>query len=438
MQTNFSLAQLRDSNIADAENILRSCVHCGFCNATCPTYLLLGDELDGPRGRIYLIKDMLEQSRPASATDVLHVDRCLSCLSCSTTCPSGVNYMHLVDHGRRHIEKTYRRKFFDRTIRSLLGWVLPDGRRFKWAQVMAKVFYPLASFLPTSLEKMFSLAQIRNSTIKVLTLGFYQAVGEKKYCVALLNGCVQDTLDPAINNATIRLLTRHGCDVIVLPAIKCCGAVNHHLGQETKALAVVRKNVEAWSTADRETPFDAIISNISGCGTMLKDYGFLLRDDRERARDAIRISSLTCDITEFMVRIGLGKVVAPQTARVAYQSPCSLQHGQKINREPVDLLRSCGFETLEPSDGHLCCGSAGTYNVLQQDIAGRLRTKKIESLSALAPDIIASGNIGCIAQLDQSAAADVPCPIVHTVELLDWATGGAMPPALVGMKDPQP
>jgi glycolate oxidase iron-sulfur subunit len=434
MQTSFTLAQLSDPNIADANDILRSCVHCGFCTATCPTYALLGDELDGPRGRIYLIKDMLEQDRPASNTDVRHIDRCLSCLSCMTTCPSGVNYKHLVDHGRRHIEQTYRRPFFDRMLRSALGWVLPDGQRLKWAQRAAAVASPFAALLPVPLRNMVRLAKKKNVTSKVMTPKNPKSAGDQKYRVALLTGCVQDNLNSAINQATIRLLTRHGCDVVILPEVGCCGSINHHLGQEDRALAIVKANVEAWRSSDQEKLFDAVISNISGCGTMLKDYGFLLRSDPQLAEKAARISSLACDITEFMTRIGLNETALPSVLRVAYQSPCSMQHGQGITEEPITLLRGCGFDVVQPVGGHLCCGSAGTYNILQSDIAEELRDQKIASLSALSPDIIASGNIGCMTQLDQAGADDMPCPIVHTVELLDWATGGPLPEALADMK----
>jgi glycolate oxidase iron-sulfur subunit len=433
MQTNFSLAQLGDPNIADANDILRSCVHCGFCTATCPTYVLLGDELDGPRGRIYLIKDMLEQDRPASDTDVRHIDRCLSCLSCMTTCPSGVNYMHLVDHGRRQIEKTYRRPFFDRMLRSVLGWVLPNSRRFKWAQRAAGAVSPFAVVLPVALRNMIRLAKKNRVITKVVVPIEIEVAGEYKYRVALLTGCVQDNLNPAINRATTRLLARHGCEVVVVPEVGCCGSINHHLGQENRALAMVKANVEAWASSDQEKPFDAVISNISGCGTMLKDYGFLLRSDPKYAEKAARISSLACDITEFMTQIGLGEIVSPSTLRVAYQSPCSMQHGQGIRDEPGTLLESCGFDVVEPAGGHLCCGSAGTYNILQSDIAEDLRGQKIASLSAVSPDIIASGNIGCMTQLDQTGVDDMPCPIVHTVELLDWATGGPVPEALDDM-----
>jgi len=438
MQTSFSLTQLSDPNIADANEILRSCVHCGFCNATCPTYALMGDELDGPRGRIYLIKDMLEQDRAASDTDVLHIDRCLSCLSCMTTCPSGVNYKHLVDYGRRHIEKTYHRKFIDQTWRTVLGEVLPNPKAFKCAQFAAMLARPLARFLPKRIRQTVFLTSKRSIISKVVTRNFYKADTDSKYRVMLLTGCVQDSLDPAINQATIRILNRHGCDVVVHPEGGCCGSVNQNLGQEKRALSLIKSNVERWSATDKATQLDGIIVNASGCGTTVKDYGFLLRTDPEFSEEADKISQLACDITEFMVRIGLNDCPSRRKLRVAYQSPCSMQHGQRIQREPVSLLRACGFEVVEPKGQHLCCGSAGTYNVLQSETADRLRDQKILALSALSPDIIASGNIGCIMQLDQAGANHMVYPIVHTVELLDWATGGPLPKALTDVIVEQP
>ena len=431
MQTNFSLTQLSDPNIAEANDILRSCVHCGFCNATCPTYALLGDELDGPRGRIYLIKDMLEQDRPASDTDVLHIDRCLSCLSCMTTCPSGVNYKHLLDYGRGHIEKTYRRKFIDQTLRTFLGIVLPNPKIFKYLQFAAMLARPLAPFLSNRLRKAVFLISKRRRISKVMTPNVFKAEGDRKYRVILLTGCVQDSLDPAINQATIRILNRHGCEVVVYPEGGCCGSVNQNLGQQKRAVSLIKSNVTQWSATNKENKLDGIIVNASGCGTTVKDYGFLLRNDPEFSKEADELSQLAFDITEFMARIGLNDCRAPGKHRVAYQSPCSMQHGQKLTNEPITLLRACGFEVVEPKGQHLCCGSAGTYNVLQSEIAGRLREQKIAALAVLSPDIVASGNIGCITQLAKGGGKDIVYPIVHTVELLDWATGGPKPEVLV-------
>jgi len=433
MQTNFSQTQLSDPNIADANNILRSCVHCGFCNATCPTYALLGDELDGPRGRIYLIKDMLEQERAASKTDVHHIDRCLSCLSCMTTCPSGVNYKHLLDHGRRHIEETYSRKFIDQTLRTFLGLILPNSKLFKYLKFTAIMARPFARILPERLRKPILLVSNRREKSKVVTPMIYKANGARKYRVILLTGCVQDILEPSINQATIRILNRHGCEVLVHPEEECCGSVNQNLGQQNRAMSLIKANVARWSKIDKATRLDGIIVNASGCGSILKDYGFLLRNDHQLSKEAGKVSKLSCDITEFLKRIGLNEKLVPGDLRVAYQSPCSMQHGQKVDREPIGLLSACGFKVVEPKDRHLCCGSAGTYNILQSEIADKLKARKIEALSELSPDIVASGNIGCIMQLSQAGGREMQHPIVHTVELLDWATGGPKPKVLDGV-----
>ncbi|MBT5456855.1 MAG: glycolate oxidase subunit GlcF [Rhodospirillaceae bacterium] len=429
MQTRFTQAQLADADIADSNDILRACVHCGFCTATCPTYRLLGDELDGPRGRIYLIKEMLEQDRPPSATDVRHVDRCLSCLSCMTTCPSGVHYMHLVDHARRHMEGTHRRPLKDRILRQMLGCLLPDPRHMRTALAVGRLVRPLAWLLPGVLARLVSLAPA-GKVDKVVTPSSSQqrfpAMGEKRYRVALLAGCVQQPIAPQINRATISLLTRLGCEVIVPGESGCCGAVNQHLGQETRARDAALANIKAWHELADDGGLDALIVNASGCGTMVKDYGYLFRDDPDVVDEAEMISKLARDVSEFLHEIGLGDIAAPQTLRIAYQSACSLQHGQKIHREPLALLTACGFDMVEPADGHLCCGSAGTYNILQPVIADQLRDEKIAALSAVTPQAIATGNVGCMVQLQQAA----PCPVVHTVELLDWAMGGSRPKAL--------
>jgi len=433
MQTRFSAARLADPDIAEANGILRACVHCGFCTATCPTYVLLGDELDGPRGRIYLIKEMLEQDRPPSATDMLHIDRCLSCLACMTTCPSGVHYMHLVDHARAHIERTHRRPWTDRVVRDLLGRVLPDPVRVARALSLARLARPVARHLPGILGRLLALAppDRKNKVVTpYATPAIFPAEGERKHRVALLAGCVQQAAAPRINQATVRLLTRHGCEVVVAAGAGCCGALTHHLGQEDRARAAAAANIRAWRREIEDAGLDAIVVNASGCGTMVKDYGFLFRDDPALAGDAAAVSALARDISEFIERIGLRPATAPASLRVAYQSACSLQHGQRIHRQPVALLKGCGFEVVEPTNGHLCCGSAGTYNILQGDIAGRLRERKLASLAALTPQAIASGNVGCMVQL----AAGAPCPVVHTAELLDWATGGPRPEPLRGVE----
>jgi len=422
MQTCFSPNQLADPAIATADQILRACVHCGFCTATCPTYTLLGDELDSPRGRIYLIKDMLENDRPADADVVKHIDRCLSCLSCMTTCPSGVHYMHLVDHARAHIEKTFRRPWFDRLYRRLLGLVLPRPNLFRVALRGAALGKSFSLLAPKKLRPVLALAPRSSPEPSYDAPGQVTPPVSKTRRVALLTGCAQKVLSPQINTATLRLLTRHGCEVVIPEGAGCCGALNHHLGQED-GLAFARKNILAWSREIEGEGLDAIVINASGCGTTVKDYGFLFRDDPELTDKAAKVSALARDVTEFIAEIGLQAPVAPTGARVAYHSACSLQHGQRVTRLPRDLLKQSGFVVVDPPEGHLCCGSAGTYNLLQPEIAGRLRDRKAANLESLKPDVIAAGNIGCITQI----ASGTNLPVVHTVELLDWATGGPRP-----------
>ena len=415
METRFSPAQLADPDTAEAERILRSCVHCGFCTATCPTYALMGDERDSPRGRIYLIKNMLEGGRPADEPVARHVDLCLSCLSCMTTCPSGVDYMHLVDHARAYIERTYKRPWLDRTMRNVLAAALPKPRLFRVLLGLVPAGRLAAALLPARLRAMLSLAPagpVRASFHRGRAV--HSALGPRRRRVALLPGCVQQVLAPGIDRATIRLLTRHGCEVVV--AGGCCGAIAHHLGKDARAAA--RRNVRAWMHED----VDAVVVNASGCGTMVKDYGHLLKSDPDLAAAADRIGGIARDVSEVAHELGLS-VETREALRVAYHGACSLQHGQKIVRQPRELLASAGFSVAEPAEAHLCCGSAGAYNLLQPEIAARLRDRKASSLEAIRPDVVATGNIGCLVQLRNALAP----PVVHTVELLDWATGGPMP-----------
>ncbi len=435
MQTNFTLAQLADPEIAEADKILRACVHCGFCTATCPTYVLLGDELDSPRGRIYLIKDMLENDRPADAKTVKHIDRCLSCLACMTTCPSGVHYMHLVDHARKRIAETYTRPVFDRLMRAVLAFVLPHPARFRLALTGAALARPLRRLMPGPLGAMLALAPARvPKSSPVDRPQVLPAEGPRRARVALLNGCAQPVLAPQINEATARLLARHGVEVVVAEGAGCCGALTHHMGSEAAALASARANVAAWSAEAEGAGLDAVIINASGCGTTVKDYGFMLRGDPDWAEKAARISALTKDITEFLAELGLNPPAQAAGLKVAYHSACSMQHGQKITRPPKDLLGAAGFQVLEVPEGHLCCGSAGTYNILQPEIATRLRDRKVANIERLEPDAIATGNIGCMTQI----AGATRVPIVHTVELLDWATGGPKPQVLEGFSGAEP
>jgi glycolate oxidase iron-sulfur subunit len=429
MQTNFTLAQLADPDTAVSETILRACVHCGFCTATCPTYVLLGDELDGPRGRIYLIKDMLENDRPASPTVVTHIDRCLSCLSCMTTCPSGVHYMHLVDHARRRIAETGERPLPERLYRRLLATVLPSPALLRLALIGAQLARPFARLLPQRLAAMLRLAEPPAPPSPLAKPQAIPAVGQRRKRVALLTGCVQQVVAPRINEATVRLLTRHGCEVVIAAGAGCCGALRHHLGEVEPALAAARANIDAWLAVAREGGLDAIVINASGCGTQVKDYGHMLRTDPVYAEKAAKVSRLARDVTELMAELGLASPSRATGQRVAYHSACSMQHGQGIREEPKALLQAAGFAVLDIPEGHLCCGSAGTYNLLQPALATRLRDRKLGHIASLAPEIVATGNIGCMTQL----ASGTRLPILHTVELLDWATGGPLPEPLAGL-----
>ncbi len=432
VQTNFTLAQLADPAMAASEKILRTCVHCGFCTATCPTYLLLGDELDSPRGRIYLIKDMLEGGKPASPEVVRHVDRCLSCLSCMTTCPSGVHYMHLVDHARAHIEKTYPRPFGDKVLRAILALVLPYPARFRLALRAARLGQPLKGLvgrLPqvgNRLAAMLDLAPAampaRNPTNRPGT--FPPQGGRAAKRVALLRGCAQSVLRPDFNEAAIRLLNRHGVEVVHAQE-GCCGALTHHMGKEDAAHAHAKQAIDAWD-AEIAKGLDAILVTASGCCTTIKDYGFMFRDDPAYAEKAARVSGLAKDVTEFVATLPLTAPVVESDLVVAYHSACSMQHGQGIRTEPKALLTKAGFTVKEVPEGHICCGSAGTYNILQPEIAEKLRARKVGNIERIRPDVIATGNIGCATQIGKGTAI----PIVHTVELLDWATGGPKPAAL--------
>jgi glycolate oxidase iron-sulfur subunit len=522
MQTNFSPEALADPQMARSNEVLRACVHCGFCTATCPTYQVLGDELDSPRGRIYLMKQMLESGRPADAKTVKHIDRCLSCLACMTTCPSGVHYMHLVDHAREYIEQTYRRPLPERMLRWLLAFVLPYPGRFRLALKGAQVGRPLAGWMPGRLKGMVAMApDVVPPASDMDRPQVFPAEGERRMRVALMTGCAQRVLNTDINAATIRLLTRHGCEVVVAEGAGCCGALTHHMGKTASSHSFARANIEAWMREKRGAGLDAVVINTSGCGTTVKDYGHIFRTEA-LADDAAAVSAMTRDISEIMMELGLrlpeaavgaaeagtagpehervlepvgaeasldaeraprvdrplaaapedGKaqgydpirthatdapreadpeamrvpgLVAPTEApgangpaaprlgpprglRVAYHAACSLQHGQQIKTHPKTLLKQAGFEVVEPVDAHLCCGSAGTYNLMQPEIAGQLKARKVRTLEAVKPDVIAAGNIGCMVQIGGGTGI----PVVHTAELLDWATGGPRPRALGG------
>ena len=431
MQTNFTAEQLKDPRLAEAESILRRCVHCGLCTATCSTYVLVGDERDSPRGRIYLMKDMFETGNAASPEVQHHVDRCLSCLSCMTTCPGGVDYMHLVDLARIHIEDTGKRSFKERLVRRLLAETIPYPDRFRQVLRLARIGRPFIGLLKRfGLKEIAAMLELaprgRLGSAAFSGPGTAATKVERRQRVILLAGCAQQVLRPDINDATIRLLAARGVDVEVAAGAGCCGALVHHMGREAQAVEQAKRNVDAWVKVMAKGPVDGIIVNASGCGTMLKDYGHLLRDHQGYARAAADISARARDITEYLTTYEFGAPKRWSSLRIAYHSACSMQHGQRITDAPKTLLRNAGFTVLDVPEGHICCGSAGVYNILQPDLARELGARKAGHIESVRPDIIAAGNLGCITQIAQST----PIPIVHTVELLDWAYGGPVPRGL--------
>ena len=429
MQTSFTLAQLADPAIAEAESILRKCVHCGFCTATCPTYVTLGNELDSPRGRIYLIKDMLENGRAADEEIVTHIDRCLTCLACTTTCPSGVDYAHLVDHARVHIEKTFKRPLVDRTVRNVLAFVLPYPARFRASLKLAKFGRPFAGLFEkfAPLKPLASMLKLAPKSLPSAPTKPVPAIETRKGRVAILKGCAQSVLDPGINAATERLLARLGIEVAKVQGEGCCGALTQHMGREDDARRFAKANIDAWLREIDGEGLDAILITTSGCGTTVKDYAHMLKGDADYAQKAERVVALAKDITEYLAGIELPAPRLRTGLSVAYHSACSLQHGQKVTKAPKDLLTMAGFVVREPLESHLCCGSAGTYNMLQSDISMKLRDRKVKNIEATGAIIVAAGNIGCLTQI----ASKSRLPVVHTVELLEWAYGGEKPEKLI-------
>ena len=438
MQTHFTPEQLQDASIARSNEILRACVHCGFCTATCPTYQILGDELDSPRGRIYLIKDMLENDRVPDDRTVTHIDRCLSCLSCMSTCPSGVHYMHLVDHAREYVEQKYSRPFGDRAIRWLLASILPYPARFRLSIYGSWLARPFSFLLPGKLRAMVDFAPKSLPPVsKNDRAQTFRAKGKARKRVALMIGCAQRVLDTQINDASIRILTRHGCDVVVAKGSGCCGALTHHMGKGDQARATAARNIDAWISEMDGDGLDAIVINASGCGTTVKDYGHMFKGHPLEG-DAKRVAAISRDISEVLGELQLSEVDATgekaqkaKTAqiRVAYHSACSLQHGQQIKTLPKTLLEKVGYQVVEPAEAHLCCGSAGTYNLMQPELSSQLKKRKTNHLLATNPDVIATGNIGCMMQI----GSDINIPTIHTVQLLDYATGGPKPQKLKTM-----
>jgi glycolate oxidase iron-sulfur subunit len=392
----------------------------------CPTYTLLGDELDSPRGRIYLIQRMLESDAPPPAETVLHVDRCLTCLACKSACPSGVKYLHLIDHARSHIETHFRRPWSDRLLRRFIGALLTRRSWFRIATGLARMTRPLAKLATGRVRNLWLSTPGRtHASAPTDRAGRFAALGQQRLQVALLSGCVQPALSPQINAAAVRLLTRHGVEVLIAPGAGCCGALPQHLGHSERARSLARAQVAAWMPLLKQGGLDAIVITTSGCGTLIKDYGHLLREEPAWAERAQQVSALALDVSEFLLRLELN-FHNPQRLTVAYQSACSLQHGQAVRTPAQLLLARAGFKILEPAESHLCCGSAGSYSLLQPALAGQLRERKAAHLNALDAQVIASGNIGCMTHLGGA----VRVPMVHTIELLDWASGGPKPPAL--------
>lgn len=427
MRTALSTEQRRNPQVQISEKVLRTCVHCGFCNATCPTYLLTGNELEGPRGRIYLIKSILEGTIEPTASAVGHIDTCLECLSCETTCPSGVVYSHLLDEARPRLEEQFRRPFLERLTRFMLVHTLPHPRRFRLGLRLAGLGRLFGFLVPSRLRHLLHMAPASLPEPATLAQpGTVPAVGRRRARVVLLTGCAQQVLAPQINDATVRLLTRLGVEVVMPPEAGCCGALTFHLGERRNSLAMMRNNIDVWHREMQRGGLDAIVLNTSGCGGVVGDYDHIFRDHGELAEKAGALTPLVRDVSELVAELGLGEIRNQTGLRLAYHDACSLQHAQKVKREPRELLREAGFEVVEVPDGHLCCGSAGTYNLLNPEIAADLLERKSANIARTEPQLVAAGNIGCIEQIGHG----VDVPVVHTVELLDWATGGPKPALL--------
>ena len=405
MQTNISDKFLDNPHIEDAESILRSCVHCGFCTATCPTYQLLGDELDGPRGRIYLIKQVLEGNAITVKTQT-HLDRCLTCRSCETTCPSGVRYGRLVEIGREVVDQQVPRSITQTALRILLRKIIPYPNRFALLLKAGLLFRPI---LPETLQQKIPVPQASGTV----------SVAKQKRKMLMLPGCVQSVVTPQTNNAATRILQKLDIELINAPKVGCCGAVSHHLSATEEALGFVRRNIDAWWPYI-EQGAEAIVVTASGCGVVVKDYAELLKHDTEYADKAMQVSTLAKDISEVLRDEKLPTLTSNQSGiKVAFHSPCTLQHGQKLDGVVERILDKAGFKLTQVQDAHLCCGSAGTYSILQSDLSQQLLGNKLSSLQADQPDVIVTANIGC--QMHMASKAKVP--VKHWLELLDESLG---------------
>ena len=427
MRTNIPPHLLQDPEVEASEKVLRACVHCGFCNATCPTYLLTGNELEGPRGRIYLIKSILEESIPPSQQTLEHIDNCLGCLACETTCPSGVDYSRLLETARPRLDQLVKRPLADRLLRALLTRLLPYPGRTRLALKMSGLGRMFSGLMPRAMRPLLAMAPKRlPRPAAVARPGVVPAEGTRRLRVALLTGCVQQVLGPQINDATMRLLTRLGAEVVIPPDLGCCGALTFHMGERRRSLKLMQRAIAVWHRELKEG-LDAIVLNTSGCGTAIKEYDHIFRRDPQWADKAKAVVERVRDVSEVVAQLGLGAANHAPALKVAYHDACSLQHGLHVTDPPRQLLRAAGFEVVEVPEGHICCGSAGTYNMLRPHWAQKLQARKAEHIARVAPQIVAAGNIGCMEQI----AARAEVPVVHTVELLDWATGGPRPAGTV-------
>lgn len=424
MRTDIDPQLLTDPDVKVSEEVLRACVHCGFCNATCPTYLLTGNELEGPRGRIYLIKNVLENGIKASRKTIEHIDNCLGCLACETTCPSGVDYSRLLEEARPRLDKLVKRPFTHRLLRAMLTRILPYPGRFRFALKMSGLGRVFSWLMPKNMRPLLDMAPKRlPRSAEVAKAGVVSAVGEKRMRVALLTGCAQQVLGPQINDATVRLLTRLGAEVVMPKDAGCCGALTFHMGERKRSRKLMQRNIEVWHNEVAENGLDAIVLNTSGCGTAIREYDYIFRHDPKLAVKAKTVTALVRDVAEVVAELGLGEASKASKLKVAYHDACSLQHGVQVKTQPRQLLKDAGFDVIEVPEAHICCGSAGTYNMLQPELASQLQARKAEHIESVAPQIVAAGNIGCMEQI----AGGVKVPVVHTVELLDWATGGPRP-----------
>jgi glycolate oxidase iron-sulfur subunit len=433
VRTSSAQIPAADSASAAARAIAANCNHFGFCTSTCPTYVLTHDENESPRGRIALITAMLDSGLEPAAQTVRHLDSCLSCLACVPICAMKVDYMHLIDHARAHVEQHYRRPLAARLMRSLVARTVGDRRLFRPALALGRQAKRLQRLVPPRMKHLLELIPAAGSCgAEDVRVGSYSAQGKKQYRVALLAGCAQRVLAPQINTATIGLLRRHGCEVVVARGAECCGSLELHMGRVERGRNCARRNIDAWVAEIDAEGLDAIVVNASGCGTTVKDYSHLFKHDSGYAERARRISALTVDVSEFLDRIGLLEPPAPRGYKVAYHDACSLRNGQRITRQPRSLLRAAGYTVVDVPEAHFCCGSAGTYNLLQPENARKLGQRKAQHVKSTGAELLAVGNIGCMTQLSLYTAL----PVVHTAELLDWATGGHRPVALQSLGPP--